>query len=591
MTKKFNDFKIDYSFLNSLRFKNIVNYSKLPFNFNLKHDEVLLYPAHIFGYEWNNSKRNFSIWITMGFKKNVNILVPFFNECFSRGDNFYMTRNNWKYYSFLFENSYSNTKLVINQNDYFGKFGLSDSSFDVILKYNYDHRVLKKKDLSYYVSSYNGNWHDLGNYSSHGYAMPKGPMNKNQYIIVNEYFYSLGFFINSFDTNVILNTFGFFEYYNFFDLYNKGKLKTFSFSYYNSLDVNYYNNLLNILRNCLYYNFKLSYNNFVENLSKKKISNSFDFFFFNFFSLYHTKNIYIYLLYIFYVIKIKAIYIYCLFFINFKAIKNNLIKSKKFNKFEFLNFNESRNFKDSKYLEPLDEINKNFARLSHDLNKYKEELNDIIINSYDQKKVRDHLNLYFRLREKLNNSLRLKDYNIIKFVKTKVQSNKKKSLSYLNSSVSDNKNKFIKSVFNSIHTKANHIHFYKLTYSSYWYKYSKLKDKFLTSTLVFWPSRFRSIYPRRYIKEVNDNIESFFKNLVNLISYNIKKNSFLFIDTFSFNKYVVNLFFVFYYFIKNVRLFKSSSNPLGKLYFVKKTKKYFSNKKYFLKLKKIYFIW
>lgn len=240
-------------------FTNIVLYSDLPYSFNLEKNEVYRYTGYHYGYFYNKHERNNEVWVTYGLKKNNGFLMAFFYDIsdlkvHKRGQ---ISKNTWKYYSYLFYNSYKKKQnnVFINYPD----FLLSDLCLDIQADHNVLHRPVDSfcfVDNS--ISNYDRRWSSVDNYLSCGYSLGLKHMLKDHFVL-SDRFMTSSFYINSFDNNKVMYPQMFFESFRYnsrFDffidnyciLFDRG-ISLNIFKYLNSL------NSLSLYNNKLYFNY------------------------------------------------------------------------------------------------------------------------------------------------------------------------------------------------------------------------------------------------------------------------------------------------------------------------------------------------
>jgi len=242
----FVNYKTAYSF------HRILLKTDLPYNFDQVNKYWWRWYSDIYGFYYNRVKRSYSIWLTMSLKQNIGVYMSFFLKM--PGERSKILDKWWRK-AYLYQNSLITKKSISWDYKFFTKTSfefprlllLSEAARNILLPSNRRHRPLGSFgwydwELDMFISSYNGNWNNL--YSPESQFYSTGRMPKNFLIVVNNYFFNSGFFINSFDSLLILYPQYFLEYHN--QLHSKKILNLFTY-FRMSLNINLYINVLLLL--------------------------------------------------------------------------------------------------------------------------------------------------------------------------------------------------------------------------------------------------------------------------------------------------------------------------------------------------------
>ena len=284
-------------------FHKILLHTDLPYEFDQVNKYWWRWYSEIYGFFYHRIKRTYSIWLTMSLKKNIGVYMSFFMRIPSKRSKIL---DRWKRRSFLYKNTLINKYFYIKNPIFYLSFEfprkifLSEISKDILLPGNRSKRSVSTfgvfgNELDMFFSTYNYKWNNLYKGSSMFYKASRMP--KNFMIIVNNFFVNSGFFINTFDSSLMLYPQYFIEYHN--KLYSKSSMDIILFFNLKN-NIIFYKNLLLFLIN-IYLNFiKFKYINYVNLfINKSDISfiiyklNYYKFFlYFYYYKFYNNLNIY-----------------------------------------------------------------------------------------------------------------------------------------------------------------------------------------------------------------------------------------------------------------------------------------------------------
>lgn len=252
-------------------FTNIVLYSDLPYSFNLEKNEVYRYTGYHYGYFYNKHERNNEVWITYGLKKNNGFLMAFFYDIpdlkvQKRGQ---ISKNTWKYYSYLFYNSYKKKQNNINS----ASFLLSDLCLDIQADNNVLHRPVDSFCLvDNSISNYDRRWSSVDNHLSCGYSLGLKQMLKDHFVL-SDRFMTSSFYVNSFNNNKVMYPQIFFESFRYNARFNNF-IDNYCILFDRSINLNYSKYLasldtLSLYNNKLYFSFLNDFIKFEKNKTIK----------------------------------------------------------------------------------------------------------------------------------------------------------------------------------------------------------------------------------------------------------------------------------------------------------------------------------
>lgn len=150
-------------------FRKIYSYRELPLHFPIEDtNELFRYSAEFYGAVFTKQFRNYSLWMTLGLKNNVSVLVTLFFNFFSKNAYSKVKGDSWNRYSYVYYNSYNKDYKDLNYYvhrvscldslnfNYVNKiFDFSDVMLDIISDHKFNHCMnTSSLDLDCSVSSY-----------------------------------------------------------------------------------------------------------------------------------------------------------------------------------------------------------------------------------------------------------------------------------------------------------------------------------------------------------------------------------------------------------------------------------------------------
>lgn len=234
-------------------FTKVLLHTDLPYYFDLVNKYWWRWYADLYGFYYHRVKRTYSLWLTMALKKNIGVYMHFYMLTPNKRSKIL---EKWKRRAYLYKNSLINriTNNEYSKNfkylnfEHSSNFWLSDIAKYILFPGNKSKRAIDSfgyygKELDMFFSTYNYKWNNL--YKSSSLFYNKGTrMPKNFMIVVNSYFTNSSFFINAFDSSLILYPQYFLEYYN--KMYNSSILSVISF-FDIKFNINLYINILCLL--------------------------------------------------------------------------------------------------------------------------------------------------------------------------------------------------------------------------------------------------------------------------------------------------------------------------------------------------------
>lgn len=207
-------------------FANIMPYCRLPYTF--EPGELIRRSAYLYGYTYNQTHRTYNLWLSMGLKKNINILFPLFFNILDLKRSSRIYKTNWKDQRYSLYNSYL-SKFINTNNKEINRF--SDQSISIAENLFHNNVYLFANDVDYYVSAYD--------------AIFTLDLNFKQHILYfNDDFMSASFFTDALDPTIFLYPELFFESRFFWDQLGKSGNYDFLFKSYHKdykLLLNVYN--------------------------------------------------------------------------------------------------------------------------------------------------------------------------------------------------------------------------------------------------------------------------------------------------------------------------------------------------------------
>lgn len=242
-------------------FSNIITFRDLPYSFDLKNQELVRYPAYFYGFSFDKFRCNYSLWLTTGTKKNINILIPFFYNLPNSKLCWHLNNKSKPWFLYLIQNSFLNSNktldldyITVKKNQFYTyNYGLSDVTLNIQKYSNKFHRVINSYDLDldFSISTYNFKWSGKHlNYKQ-----------RDVFNLINDAFLYSSFFINSFDSSVILYPQSYFEY-NFFNIFLINAFNIVNIFDEYSFDKFRYLSIINILHNyylSIFYDYFISF--------------------------------------------------------------------------------------------------------------------------------------------------------------------------------------------------------------------------------------------------------------------------------------------------------------------------------------------
>lgn len=246
-----------FSLVESCSFANILAFRDLPYSFNLESDELVRYPAYFYGFSFDKLRCNYSVWLTTGTKKNINILMPFFFSWFDIKSTLTWNHKSKPWLGYLIHNSFLSQPSGFFQETVKATQFYANSNLlsDVTLMSNKFskrfHRVINTydRDLDFSISAYN---YDLL------FSNKLNFKKRDTLDLINDSFLYSSFFINSFDSSVILFPQSFFEYSYFTSLLSKAFSLSVVFQSYSTL-VNIFKSVIYFLQQYYFCSFNKSF--------------------------------------------------------------------------------------------------------------------------------------------------------------------------------------------------------------------------------------------------------------------------------------------------------------------------------------------
>ena len=241
----------------SCSFSNIIIFRDLPYSFDLANQELVRYPAYFYGFSFDKLRCDYSLWLTTGTKKNINILMPFFFNFPNNKLSWHLNKKSKSWYLYLIQNSFLHADrsqvnyIYKHKNFYEYNQGLSDVTLNLQKFSNKFHRVINgfNLELDFSISTYNYNWLSSKNLNY---------KNRNLFNLVNDSFLYSSFFINSFDSSVILYPQAFFEY-NYFSYFLSNSFNISNIFSLVSFNKFIYISLINFLQKAYFSVFMINY--------------------------------------------------------------------------------------------------------------------------------------------------------------------------------------------------------------------------------------------------------------------------------------------------------------------------------------------
>jgi len=257
-------------------FYKIVVHTDLPINFDQITKVWWRWYSDIYGFFYNRVKCSYSVWLTTFLKKNVGVYMSFFFKVPGKRSKIL---SNWRRRAFL----YQTTMIKKIPNIFFSNHQklnfwlihyniLSEAAKETLLTGNRGHKPIGSYGMfgletSMFISSYNGKWNNL--YKPESLFYNCGRMPRDFMVIVNSFFISPGFFINSYDSLLTLYPQYFLEYHN--KIFDKDFVSLISFFELKNNKM-FYKNILLLIK-CFYIDsvffklFKFIDLNLLKNLS------------------------------------------------------------------------------------------------------------------------------------------------------------------------------------------------------------------------------------------------------------------------------------------------------------------------------------
>lgn len=245
---------ISVNYKTAYSFHRILLKTDLPYTFDQIKKYWWRWYSEFYGFFYNRVKRSYSIWLTMSLKQNLGVYMSFFMKMPGERSKIL---DKWSRKAYLYQNSLISRQPLSWDYQYFTKVSfefprsllLSEAANHILLPNNRSHRPLGSFgrydwELDMFVSSYNGKWNNLYTPESQFYNISIGRMPKSFLIAVNSSFFNSGFFINSFDSLLMLYPQYFLEYHN--RLYSKNILNLFKY-FRMSFNYFFYSNILILL--------------------------------------------------------------------------------------------------------------------------------------------------------------------------------------------------------------------------------------------------------------------------------------------------------------------------------------------------------
>jgi hypothetical protein len=117
----------------SSRFINIISYKDTPRLFNLINPELLRFNAFFYGFYYDIKDANYNLWLTVGLKKNINVLFPLFYFILNSAKLFNKIQfKNWILLNYLIKDSFININILENKYNIYN----TNLTYNNCLKYN-----------------------------------------------------------------------------------------------------------------------------------------------------------------------------------------------------------------------------------------------------------------------------------------------------------------------------------------------------------------------------------------------------------------------------------------------------------------------
>lgn len=316
-------------------YRNILEHADLPYTFDLINKPWWRFHGELYGFSYSRVHRSYDLWVSNGLKRNIRLYMPLLMKMPPERIN---TTSFWINRSFLYTNTMKNN-LYLNFNfhkRYFKKTNLTFSNIYTSSKeavyYNFpgnrEHFAINPSGIysqgdESVFSAFNGKWHSASDHYS-GFHKLKGLRPTNNFMGINDNYISTSFFINLYDTTVILYP------QNYLNYYNKIFKKRIS-----DIISPYFLKMVN----SWIFNYNDSYNNILSNFYSvlyKTFLNKIDDYFFHYFNL-SGLNLLKYKLNLFYLIYFKNLY--DINYYNFLSLKKNNYVSMYICFYGFSNFN------------------------------------------------------------------------------------------------------------------------------------------------------------------------------------------------------------------------------------------------------------
>jgi len=205
-------------------YRKILNFADLPYFFDQINRKWWRYFSDVYGFYYSRNHRSYTIWLSNGLKKNIGLYMPFLMRMPVKK---FKSIDPWKRRSYLYKNTMLNNydnhwvnprffkKLNFNKFNFFTttKATIYSNFIGNVEHYAISSYGLFGLDENNLYSGYNAKWHDIYKYWASFYKL-SGLAPSSFFIGVNNFYIWSSFFINLFDTTVILYPEHFLIYYN-----------------------------------------------------------------------------------------------------------------------------------------------------------------------------------------------------------------------------------------------------------------------------------------------------------------------------------------------------------------------------------------
>jgi hypothetical protein len=565
-------------------YKKLVNYADLPYSF-LENKNWWRWYCDLYGFYYDRICCSYTIWVMSELKRKIGLYMSFFMKKPSKRSkiNDPLIRRNYLYKnSFALVNNKNNRINLLNLNS-INLLQLTESAFYLLYSNNYQQPNLSSfgiygLDVDMFISSYNAVWHNLNNKGNSSFYKKNKGMPIDFLIGVNSFFMSSSFFLNYYDTEIIIYPQFYLEYinnkykknlnfffYNYKLYYNKNFFFKIIITFYIlylkifKYNINYFINKFNKIINKIY-NLNIYYLNLIINF--KLIINIYTLILFLFY--YSLKNYFI-----FNYIKNNIFYNY--YYIGNTNIKkkNNLnyYLSKIIFKKNYQGFNK-KFYYSKNYI--FSNITKNLLLI------------DNIINYKNIKfeKKKKQTKYFINLVKKVwltNNIIKNKYKKILNYFLYYIKNNLNKYKKIFNFKINININKYNKFINNlKISWLTNYGKVFGKVISKFKYISNKSIITYKLGNLFFKLGN----YNKKFINKINLFINKFIYSFITILKYNYG----FYFNLFYFNQYKIfnnyNIFNIIFILLNYL-----------KLYDLKFKKQYlFINKKYINYIKLFNFI-